>query len=183
VSSLLRVELINPILLISIIVFDVGRRRHIGWFRIAEPLVLVGAIVPFFFRVSGLTGAGALLELVGVLVGVAAGLIALSQTRVYRSPRTRRAVSAAGAGYVAFWVVFLGARALFVYGASDWFPAQLGAWLHSHDITSSAFSDAFIFVAITPLLTRTLGLALRTLRLQPRAEVAPEIIRVPAAHR
>lgn len=128
-SSLARAEIINPLLLLSIIVFDVGRHRRIGWFRILEPLILVGSIVPFFFDGSGLSGNGVLLEAVGALVGIGAGFGALSLVRVYRSAETGRPVSAAGRGYIVFWVAFLGARALFTYGSSDWFPASSGAGL------------------------------------------------------
>lgn len=164
-SSLARAEIINPLLLLSIIVFDVGRHRRIGWFRILEPLILVGAIVPFFFDGSGLSGNGVLLEAAGAFVGIGAGLGALSLMRVYRSPETGRAASAAGRGYILFWVAFLGARALFTYGSSDWFSSQLGSWLAHNDIPVAGFTDAFIFVAIAPLLTRTVGLAVRSGRI------------------
>jgi len=78
---------------------------------------------------------------------------------------------------VLFWVVFLGARALFTYGASQWFPQQLGTWLYDHDISTAVFSDAFIVFAIAPLLTRTAGLAVRSARVPripaPRAGTEP----------
>lgn len=85
-SSLAQSEIINPLILLSIIVFDVGADRRIGWFRLLEPLFLAGAIVPFFFDGSGLAGGGNLLLAAGAAAGVGAGLVALSQMRIHRSP-------------------------------------------------------------------------------------------------
>lgn len=160
-SPLLSAELINPILLAAIVLFDVGQHRRIWWFRILEPLMLAGAIVPFFIKGLTWSGNGLLLEILGIAVGVAAGVGALALMRVYLSPRTSRPVSAAGWGYIALWVGVLGARAVFSYGSSTWFPTQLGGWLLTNHISIDAFTDAMIFMAIAPLLTRTAGLAIR----------------------
>ena len=173
-SPLLSAEIINPILLVAIILFDVGSHRRIWWFRILEPLILAGAIVPFFLKGFTWSGNGLLLELAGIGIGVGAGVGALALMRVYISPKTGRPVSAAGRGYVTLWVFVLGVRALFSYGSSMWFPTQLGTWLFTNHISVDAFTDAMIFMAIAPLLTRTVGLAIRARVLLNRRNVAPE---------
>jgi hypothetical protein len=167
-------EIINPILLVAIILFDVGQHRRIWWFRILEPLILAGAIVPFFIKGLVWSGNGLLLELVGTGIGIGAGVGALLLMRVYLSPKTGGPVSAAGWGYVALWVAVLGVRAVFSFGSNNWFPTQLGMWLFSNGISVDAFTDAMIFMAIAPLLTRTVGLAILAGILLRRAAVAPE---------
>jgi hypothetical protein len=173
-SPLLSSEIINPIVLVAIILFDVGAHRRIWWFRILEPLILAGAIVPFFLKGFTWNGNGLLLELAGIAIGVGAGIGALRLMRVYLSPTTGRPVSAAGQGYVALWVVVLGVRAVFSYGSSHWFPTQLGTWLFTNSISVDAFTDAMIFMAIAPLITRTVGLAIRAGLLLRQRSDAPE---------
>jgi hypothetical protein len=61
----------------------------------------------------------------------------------------------------------------FSYGASNWFPAQLVQWCATHQVTVAAITDGLIFMAITMVLVRTLGLYARSIRLPAAAEVQP----------
>lgn len=63
------------------------------------------------------------------------------------------------------WTVVVGARAAFSYGASNWFPAPLAQWCLTHQVTGAAITDGLIFMAITMVLVRTLGLYTRATRL------------------
>jgi hypothetical protein len=175
-SPLQQAELVNVVVLAAILAFDFGKRRRIWWFRIVEPLTVAGAIVPFFIRAPAWSGNGALAELVGVIAGVVVGAAALALMRVYRSPATGRLVTAAGFGYVLLWVCVLGARGLFSFAASEWFPQQLGSWLFESHISIAAFTDSMILMAIVPLITRTIGLGIRAgyLHVQRRASDAAE---------
>jgi hypothetical protein len=65
----------------------------------------------------------------------------------------------------------VGARAAFVYGASNWSPPQLVQWCATHQVTSAAITDGLIFMATTMVLVRTLGLYARTTRLPAAAKV------------
>jgi hypothetical protein len=55
----------------------------------------------------------------------------------------------------------IGARAAFSYGAARWFPAQLAHWCMTHHVTGAAITDGLIFMAVTMIVTRTVGLAVR----------------------
>jgi hypothetical protein len=81
--------------------------------------------------------------------------------RVYRSGKTGRPVSSAKWGYALLWIVVIGARAAFSYGAHHWFSQQLGSWLVTNRIPSAAITDGLIFMAVVMLLTRTAVLAAR----------------------
>jgi hypothetical protein len=74
-------------------------------------------------------------------------------------------VGSAALPYAIVWTVIVGARAAFSYGASNWFPAPLAQWCAAHQVTGAAITDGLIFMAITMVLVRTLGLYARATRL------------------
>jgi hypothetical protein len=75
-----------------------------------------------------------------------------------------------------FTAPVVGARAAFSYGAVNWFPAQPTQWCATHQVTLAAITDGLIFMAITMVLVRTLGLFTRAGRLS----LAPAQARVNA---
>jgi hypothetical protein len=80
---------------------------------------------------------------------------------VYRSPETGKAVTRAGFAYAGLWTAVIGARAAFSYGSVHWFGPQLGRWMANNSVTSSAITDALIFMAVGMLLTRVITIGLR----------------------
>jgi hypothetical protein len=60
------------------------------------------------------------------------------------------------------WIVVIGARALFSYGAEHWFRDQLGSWLAANSIPSAAITDGLIFMAVAMIIVRTAGLRIRS---------------------
>ena len=159
--------LINAIVLFAVLEADIGPHRKIGWFRIARPLVLAGAIIPIYLKSLTTHGTGLYLELAGTAAGILAGLTATGLMKVYRSPKTGRPVSRARFGYAMLWIVIIGARSAFSYGSVHWFGPQLVTWMATHHITSAAITDTLILMAVGMLLTRTLGLAARAGTLPP----------------
>ena len=167
-SALAQAEIINVAVLTATLHSDLGAHRKINAFRILRPAVIAAGVVPFFLDSPVTHGTGLALELAGIAAGVLGGLAALALTRVYRSPRTGKPVTHATWPYALLWTVVIGARAAFSYGATHWFPSQLGSWCQAHQVTAAAITDGLIFMAIAMLLTRTLGLAVRAAAL-PRA--------------
>jgi len=157
--------IINGVVLVAVLEGDLGPHRKIGRFRILRPLITVALIVPLFLDRPVTHGNGLLVELAGVAAGLLCGLVVAALMRVYRSPRTGRPVSAAGFPYALVWTVVVGARAAFSYGAVNWFPAQLIQWCTTHQVTLAAITDGLIFMAVTMVLVRTLGLFTRATRL------------------
>jgi hypothetical protein len=164
-SPLTDAMIINGAVLIAVLEGDLGPHRKIGRFRILRPLMTIALVVPLFLDRPVTHGNGLLVEVAGVAAGLLCGAVAAALMRVYRNPKTGRPVSAAGFPYALVWTVVVGARAAFSYGALNWFPAQLAQWCAAHQVTSAAITDGLIFMAITMVLVRTLGLAARAARL------------------
>ena len=161
-STLMNAEIVNVLVLAAVLEADLGRHRKITTFRILRPILLAALIVPLFIEKVTTHGGGLAVQLAGVAVGVAGGLIALALMRVYRSGTTGKPVSSATWGYALLWTVVIFARGLFSYGANHWFGTQLGGWLATNSIPSAAITDGLIFMAVVMILTRTVGLYLRS---------------------
>ena len=164
-SPLTDAMIINGAVLIAVLEGDLGPHRKIGPLRILRPLLTVAAVIPLFLDKPVTHGNGLLVELASLAAGLLCGLVITMLIRVYRNPKTGKPVSAAGFLYAIVWTIIVGARAAFSYGASNWFPAQLAQWCLTHQVTGAAITDGLIFMAITMVLVRTLGLYTRATRL------------------
>lgn len=168
-SELTQAEMINGIVLAVTLHSDLGSHKKVGAFRLLRPLLTSAAIVPLFIDPLVKHGNGLAVELAGVAAGLLGGLIATSLMRVYTSPRTGKPVSAAGWGYALLWIIIVGARAFFSYGSSHLFSHQLDTWCVAHQVTGDAITNGLIFMAITMVLTRTLGLGARAAMVRNRS--------------
>jgi hypothetical protein len=75
--------------------------------------------------------------------------------------------------YALLWVVVVGARVWFAYASNHDIRVPLGTRMFAHRLTSSALVDAFVFLALAMVLTRTGSLAVRSRALRaPAAELA-----------
>lgn len=173
-SPLTDAMIINGAVLVAVLEGDLGPHRKIGKVRILRPLVTVAMVVPLFLDRPVTHGNGLLVELAGVLAGLLCGLLITTLLRVYRRQETGQPVSAAGLPYAIVWTLVVAARTAFSYGASNWFPAQLAQWCATHQVTGAAITDGLIFMAITMVLVRTVGLAARAARL-PDAPLAAQV--------
>jgi hypothetical protein len=161
--------IINAGVLFATLESDLGPHRKIGPFRILRAPLVVAAVIPLFLYRPVTHGNGLLVELAGLAVGLLCGLVVTMLMRVYRSPKTGRPVSAAGLPYAIVWVLIVAARAAFSIGATHWFPTQLAQWCATHQVTGVAITDGLIFMAVTMVLVRTAGLAVRATRLPSAA--------------
>jgi len=155
---------IDALVLTAVLEADLGGHRKIGTFRIVRPLLIAGAIIPLYLKTVSTAGAGLTLEIALAAAGIVLGLVAAALMSVYRSPTTGRPVSRTGAGYAVLWIVVIGARAAFSYGATHWFGPQLSHWMTTNAVSSAAITDALIFMAVSMLLARTIGLAGRAVK-------------------
>jgi hypothetical protein len=160
------VWILNLVVLGVLLEADLGRRK-IGWFRVLRPLITAAAVVGAYMTSVPTSGHNlALLAVgagVGVLLGLAAHLfISVSYGPVKGRRGTRdRAVSRAGLGYAAFWMVVFAARLVFIYGAAHWFSRSLGQFLVARQLSPAGLTDAVIFMAIAMALARSALLGVR----------------------
>jgi hypothetical protein len=128
--------------------------------RFTLPLVLVAVAAAAFLRTVPTLGHDLALELVGTGAGIALGILAGLLVRVRREDG--RLLMSAGASYAALWVVVIGGRVLFAYGAEHWFARSIGEFSMRHQITGAdAWTCAFVLMALSMVLARVAVTAAR----------------------
>jgi hypothetical protein len=72
-------------------------------------------------------------------------------------------VMRAGAAYAILWIAVIGGRMLFAYGADHWFPAAIGRFSMTHQITGAdAWTAALILLSLSMVLARVATSAVLT---------------------
>ncbi len=152
------VLILNLAVLFAVLEADLGRRK-VGLFRILRPVLTAGLLIPLVIQSPATHGNGELFEVIFTGVGIVLGLIASTGLMSIRWDSVKgRVVSKAGVGYALFWVVIIGARILFTYGASHWYASQLGHWMLTNAISVDALTDGLIFMAVAMSLSRSVRL-------------------------
>jgi hypothetical protein len=176
-SPLTQAMIVNSVVLVAVLEADLGPHRKINWFRLARPLLMAAGIVPLFLTALATHGTGLTLEITGATSGLLLGLLATALMGVYRSPKTARPVSRAGFGYAAVWTLVIGARAAFSYGSYHWFSSPLTNWMTSHQVTGDMITNALVLMAVSMVLTRTIGMGARAAAVTHEAPIAvPQLV-------
>ena len=180
-SSTTTIWIINLVVLAAVLEADLGHRK-ITRFRLIRPLVIAAVIAAFWISGVATSGTGLWVEAAGIGTGILLGIAAAALMRVYTGS-DGRPYSYAAIPYALLWVGVIGARLWFDYAAHHTFPVQLGTWMDANQLTKSALIDAFIFLALAMLLTRTASLAVRSrsLRGTPPATLAAASRKLPGS--
>jgi hypothetical protein len=151
--------IVNLAVLLAVLAADLGT-REITRRRIVRPLIVSAVAIGLFVKSPQTSGTGLALELAGLGVGLGLGAFASRRLMTIREDDTTgTATSIAGAGYGVFWVIVIGARLLFTYGAEHWYTTALGQWLAAHQVTVAGLTDTLILLAIGMVLARVLRFA------------------------
>lgn len=153
--------ILSAAILAGVFLSDLGRRA-VTAHRLVRPLIIAGVAGASYLSAFATSGSGLALELAGAGAGAVLGLLAAALMRVEHDPSDGRAFTRAGVGYALIWIVVIGARLAFIYGTSHWFSASLGSWMHAHQITAAALTDALILMALAMTTARTLSLVARS---------------------
>lgn len=157
------VLIVNLVVLGVVLWADLGT-REITRRRVLRPVVVSAIAVAIFVKSPQMSGNGFVLELVGLASGLILGAIGSHLLMAIRTdPRTDKQISVTGTGYAAFWIVVIGARLIFTYGANHWYSQALGHWMVTNSVTVDGLTDALILLAIGMVLARAIRFA-RVLR-------------------
>lgn len=154
----------DAIVLFAVLEANLGPHRKVGALRLLRPFLVAAAIVPLFLKPVVTSGHGLDTELVLAAVGIALGLLVASLITVFSDKLSSRVVTAAGWAYALLWIVVIGLRAAFSYGADHWFTHSLATWQVHHAVSTAAITDALIFNALAMILAQAGLLALRAHR-------------------
>jgi hypothetical protein len=146
--------IVNILILVVVLLTDIGHRK-VGWGRVVRPFLVALLILPLFVKSPQLSGKGLLLEGVLLIVGALFGVLAAFSLMTISRDCDGRVFSDAGPWYAAFWVVVIGARLVFSYGAYHWYTSSLGHWMYTNHITTNGLTDGLIFLALAMAITRS----------------------------
>lgn len=147
----------------AIIVTQVGR-RPLTVRRILLPIGIAGYAAYHYLQGIPTAGGDLDFELALTLSGTALGVLAALLMRVQKDEQTGRIVTQAGIGYAALWLVVLGGRLGFAWGATNLWGRQIGEFSVQHEITgSAAWTAAFVLMALSMVIARTVVIGGRAL--------------------
>ena len=162
--------IINAILVL--LVLRQIREHRLDLVSLVLPVVLVGAAAAYYLRSVPAAGNDIALDLTLAAAGAILGVACALTTRMRRGAD---AVALARAGVVAaiLWIVGIGSRMGFALYSSHGGGPAIARFSVAHDITSSAaWVAALVMMALAEVISRTVTLRVRALRL-PAAQVRP----------
>ena len=141
--------------------------------RFRLPIALVVIVGVIFLRSVPTTGNDVSFDVILGLVGVGFGVLAGSLMAVRRDPTDGSLVTQAGAAYAAVWIAVIGGRILFAYGSDHWYSGQIATFSRQHAISgTSAFTAAFVIMAIAMVATRVAVTGVKTGRIAENGELS-----------
>ena len=146
-----------------IIATQVGRRQLTAR-RFLLPLGVVGFVAYHYLQSIPTVGGDLDFEISLSIAGAVCGLLAGLLMRVERDGKTGSIVTQAGLAYAALWVIVFGGRLAFAWAAQNVWSQQVAQFSIQHQITgSAAWTAAFVFMALSMVLARTMVVGLRAL--------------------
>jgi hypothetical protein len=153
--------------LASFIIATQMGRRELTLRRLLLPFLAAG-LVGFHYVHSVPTVGGDLdFEVSLSLAGALCGVLAAGLMTVERDAQTGRIVTQAGIAYATVWGAVFGGRLAFAWGASHLWSHQVMQFSLQHTITgSAAWTAAFVLMALSMVIARTVVVAVRAVLLE-----------------
>jgi hypothetical protein len=170
-------EIVTFVGIAAVIILSQLGRHPFTLRRFLIPLLVAG-FVAYHYLFSGVASRGGALdfEILLSVAGAALGILAVMLIQLERDTRTGQVMMEAGLMYAALWVVVFGGRLAFAWAATHIWQHQVAQFSIAHALTGTAWTDAFVLMAVSMVLARTLGVGARTVflnRLPAEPGVAP----------
>jgi hypothetical protein len=144
--------------------------------RLVLPMVAGAAVAYHYLHGVPTTGNDVTFIALCGLAGAGFGLLAASQVRMYRDASTGAIMTVAGLGYAAVWTLVFGGRLAFAWAATHTWQTQVAQFSMDHLITGTAWTAAFVVMAMAMIVTRTAVNGARALMLLQGPESSLERI-------
>ncbi|WP_433432422.1 hypothetical protein [Nonomuraea sp. CA-141351] len=166
-SQFLAALIASGTILLIILATDLGQRR-ITTMRMLRSVIAVAVIIAIFVHSLPTQGNDLSLQLVGIGTGLICGLIAGALLPAYRR-ESGELYTVGGIGYALVWIVLSAGRVVFAYGAEHWFAEGLVRFSIDYQISGAdTYANAFVFMSLTMVLTRTAVLMTKMRKLKAR---------------
>jgi hypothetical protein len=147
-----------PLLILNLAILGLVLRTGLGTHRLTArrttlPLLVAIACGFFFLRGSPTAGHDVGFAAVGAAAGLVLGVIAGLLVRTWREDG--RVMTGASTAYAALWIVVIGGRIAFAYGADHVFAPEVARFSRTHQITGSdAWTTMFVLMALSMIAAR-----------------------------
>lgn len=163
-SPFLTALIASGTILIIILSTDLGTRQVTNM-RMLRSILAVVIVLALFVHTLPVEGNDPSLQLAGIGAGVICGLVAAALLPAHRDA-SGEIYTKGGIGYALVWAVLSAARVLFAYGSEHWFSEGIIRFSIDYKLSGQdVYSNAFVFMALAMVLTRTAALLNKRRRL------------------
>ncbi|MEU2833195.1 hypothetical protein ABZ667_31790 [Streptomyces lavendulae] len=164
-SPFLTALIASGVILVIILSTDLGTRQ-ITSMRLLRSIIAIAIVLALFVRSLPLDGNDPWLQLAGIGAGILCGLIAVPLLPAHRGS-DGNVYTRGGAAYAILWTLVSASRVLFAYGSEHWFGQDVIMFSIENKLSGQdVYSNAFVFMALAMVLTRTGVLLVKRRRLQ-----------------
>ncbi|MFE3638575.1 hypothetical protein [Streptomyces cellostaticus] len=153
-SPFLTALIASGTILIIILSTDLGTRKVTNM-RMLRSILAVVIVLALFVHTLPLDGNDPSLQLAGIGAGVICGLVAAALLPAHRDA-SGEIYTKGGVGYALVWTALSASRVLFAYGSEHWFSEGIIRFSIEYKLSGQdVYSNAFVFMALAMVLTRT----------------------------
>ncbi|UQX04544.1 hypothetical protein [Streptomyces sp. RerS4] len=153
-SPFLTALIASGVILTIILATDLGTRKVTNM-RLVRSIIAIAIVIALFVHTLPLGGSDPWLQLAGIGAGVVCGLIAAVLLPAHRGS-DGDIYTKGGVAYAVVWSLMSASRVVFAYGSEHWFAQDVIVFSIENELSGQdVYSNAFVFMALAMVLTRT----------------------------